>query len=207
MTRQLSQETGQTESFIDSHRDKLVSFSENFFENLKNKKLEIVDRLEEVENEVDRKMDFIEQMMNQISQKKEGVFVEERLNELKQVRQWASNQVNLLEDANGSEDLAQQISLDANLIVKNPTDLQEAVHENMEIISTTIIFFGEFNKIMGYRPDIDYWFNAKANMDLTHSSKQYSFMDGLKASLVFHNKIIFTGAQNEEIIFRRIIFK
>jgi hypothetical protein len=184
---------------IDLHKQDLINFSEKYFEDLKSKRIKILDHLAKVENEINSKEEFIEDLINQIKVKKQGQLVEEKMDEIEKVKKWVIKQNLDLENWNSSENLKQQISMDANLFVKNPTDLQETIFETSELISTSIIFFGDFNQIIGYRPDINYWFNARADMDLTSSDKQFSFMDGLNASLIFHDKIIFTGEKCWEI--------
>jgi hypothetical protein len=119
--------------------------------------------------------------------------VEERMEEIEEMSKWTREKIKDLEDTTKFENLNQKIRLDANLTVKNPTDLQETIYEEEDIISTCIIFFGEFSRIVGYRPDIDYWFTGKSNMELTDSSNQFLYEDGMDSSLIFHNKIIFTG--------------
>ena len=178
---------------IDLHTEHLLKFAESHFYDLKQKRGEIINRLKNAENDFKLKSEFIDELTDQIKNKNEGVLVEDKLEQVNQVHQWAKQQINMLENQNNFEDLNQKINLDANLIVKNPTELQEAIYEDEEIISTCVVFFGEFSKIIGYRPDIDYWFTAKSDMEATDSLKQFSYMEGAQCSLVFHNKLIFTG--------------
>ena len=161
---------------------------------MKQRRGEISSRLDNVERDFKLKSEFIESLIEQITIKKEGVLVENKLDQVQQVHQWTKQQTHLLENQNNFEDLSEQINLDANLIVKNPTDLQEAIFEDEEVISTCVVFFGEFSKVVGYRPDIDYWFTAKSDMQATDSPKQFSYMEGGRCDLTFHNKLIFTGS-------------
>lgn len=191
----MTREIKQTKSLINAHTQKLVDFSEGFFEDLKNKRSDIFEKIETLENEVVSKLDFIEEKTKQIVEKKEGVEVEEKMEEIHDVRDWVNQKIDSVKDSHDWEDVSRKISIDANINVKSPNELQETIFEDKELLSTSVIFFGEFNQIVGYRPDIDYWFSGKTDMDLTESNKQFSYMDGLQASLIFHNKIIFTGTR------------
>ena len=189
----MTHDTKQAKSKIDSHTNKLIKYVENYFEDLKTKRNDDLETFNQVEQEVKIKMEMIEKFAKQIKEKNEGVLVEEKLEEIEELLEWSQKQVDDLEDSNKFENLNQRIRLDANLTVKNPTDLQETIYEEEDIISTCIVFFGEFSRIVGYRPDIDYWFTGKSDMGLTDSSNQFIYTEGMRASLIFHNKIIFTG--------------
>lgn len=167
---------------------------EEHFDKLNGRRKQISENLADVENQMDQKLVFVDEMTSRIKEKNEGVFVEEKLEEIQQLGKWLDKQIQTLETQKKADEINQQLLLDANLTVKNPTELQEIIFEDEEVLSTSVIFFGELSRIVGYRPDIDYWFTGKSNMDLTESHKQFSYMNGLQASLVYHNKIIFTGA-------------
>jgi hypothetical protein len=186
-------DTKQAKSKIESHSKNLIKYVENYFDDLKNKRQGNLENFNNIEAEVKNKMELIQNFANQIKEKNEGILVEERLEEIEKLLKWSQEQIENLQDSTKFENLNQKIRLDANLTVKNPTDLQETIYEEEDVISTCIVFFGEFSRIVGYRPDIDYWFTGKSNMESTDSSNQFLYTEGMQASLIFHNKIIFTG--------------
>ena len=193
LTRQLGDETHISKLKIDRHTQSLNKFVEDYFQNLNAQRRQLGERVARIEAEADQKLKLVDQLTSQIKDEAEGVLVEERLAEIKELGAWADRQIETLESQKKADNIIQQISLDANLTVKNPTELQEIIFEDEEVLSTSIVFFGELSRIVGYRPDIDYWFTGKSNMELSESPKQFSYMHGLQASLVYHNKIIFTG--------------
>ena len=170
--------------------DKFVDdFSEPFLEKKEMIDLEMMDLWEESAHKKLQIKNYLQTLL----EKHDGAEVESQMKEIRDIQDWSDLNLEQLRRETDSKELGNKLNLDVSIAEQKKGELAEMLITNEETLSEYVLFFGDYNTVVVYRPDIDYWFTAKLEINNTNVTNKFSLLPGLQASLIYHDKIIFSG--------------